>query len=75
MSEIDIELAQCEEKLRNKVDNLMRKWEELAKHTKTGEEYEATRPVFDEALKAHKEWQEFLFKNGRKLLAKPINDN
>lgn len=49
-------------------------WQKLASQASSPKEFEATRPIFDEAMKAHKNWQDHISKNRPKLFLEEIED-
>lgn len=55
--------------LSDKHESLQEEWEKAAEQAiKDGNDIESTRPLFDEAKKAHNEWQDFLYKHAEILL-------
>ena len=69
----DLEIFDKEDRLRKKAEKLEKEWEELVRVSRNESEYEATRPKFDEYVKATNEWLDFLYKNGKSLLARKID--
>lgn len=49
-------------------------WRKVALQAKkvSIDEYDKTRPLFDEAMKAYHDWKEHFFRNGNKLLMEKI---
>ena len=61
------------EELKHKYDKLHEQWLEAKEKAITSDEYQETKPLFDEGTKAHKEWRDYSFKHGHKIYAKAKN--
>lgn len=54
-------------KLKEESDKLFDKWHKEFEIAKTDSEINATRPLFDKALKAHKKWKKHWNRNSESL--------
>lgn len=73
ISEEDMETFKRERELDNKAREAKDAWLEQVEKSHRGEiEYEETRPLFDECIKLHDEWQKFCSENSEVLYFKAV---